>query len=400
MLIYISAMVYILYEIGLWELQHLKNTIIWAISVATVILFRSQKATDDPYYFSTALKDNLKLIIVFEFIITFYSFNIWVELITVPILTILVMVHAYSQPKKEYAAATKLTEAILSIYFVILFIYTVYSIVIDFTEFAKTDSLIDFTLPPLMSILFLPFVYPVVIYLAYERAFMRMKFSLSEELVRYAKFWSIIYFHADRILLSRWVTIISCKDIKTRKQLLESIHKVKKMKLAEERCEDVNFKDGWSPHKAKHYLSSSGVTSGWYHPSYDELWFSSSPYLSLGDESPVFSNNIGYHIEGSERYAKSLKLILDVNKPEDAAEAHQMFMEYCKILTSAALRTELPKKFINAIIKGEYSELILNNRLVSIDRHDWVGNSAGCYELKFKICLPSYEVLSREEKPV
>lgn len=397
MLMYISAMVYALHEIGLWELNHLKNTIIWTIPWAAVTLFRSQQATDNPYYFSTAIKDNIKLIIIFEFIITFYSFNILVELITVPILALLVMVQAYSETKKEYAVVVKATETIFSIYFVILLIFTVYRITIDVTEFAKTDTLIALILPPLMSILFLPFMYPVVIYLAYERAFMRMRSSLSEELMRYAKFWSIIHFHADRILLSRWGTIISRLDINTKKELLESIHKVKKMKLAEERCEDVNFEDGWSPHKAKHYLSSVGITTDYYHPLYDDLWFASSPYLTLENESPVLSNNICYYIEGAEKHAKSLKLVLDVNNPENADEAHKVFVEYCNTLTSAALCTGLPLKFANAIIKEENTEQLLNNRLVSIERHDWVGSTTGCYELKFKICLHSYGVLSGEE---
>ncbi len=74
-----------------------------------------------------------------------------------------------------------------------------------------------------------------------------------------------------------------------------------------------------------------------------------------------------------------------------------MFIEYCKTLISAALSTELPKKITNAIIKGKYSDLIINNRLVSIERHDWVGSSVDSYELKFKICLPSDDVSSREE---
>ena len=47
----------------------------------------------DEEYIRKVLKDNLKLTIVLEFIISTFTFNIWVELVIIPITTIIVIMN-------------------------------------------------------------------------------------------------------------------------------------------------------------------------------------------------------------------------------------------------------------------------------------------------------------------
>jgi len=89
MLIYIAIMVFGLAKLGLWESHQLKNTLIWTISVATLSLFRLELAKEDPHFLKNSVLDNLKLIAIIQFVVGVYVFGIFVELILVPIMTIL-----------------------------------------------------------------------------------------------------------------------------------------------------------------------------------------------------------------------------------------------------------------------------------------------------------------------
>lgn len=76
MMAYIIGIIYGLHELGLWELEQLKTTVMWVFTVGMFTFFRINKIADDPHYFSTALKDNFKIILVLEFIVTFYTFSL------------------------------------------------------------------------------------------------------------------------------------------------------------------------------------------------------------------------------------------------------------------------------------------------------------------------------------
>lgn len=104
---YIALLVYGLSEADLWNAGQLKNTIIWAVSVAAVLLFRLPSISEDADYFKQALKDNLKLIVVLEFIVSFYTFSMLTELIIVPVTALFGGMLAVAGTDKKCVAAEK-----------------------------------------------------------------------------------------------------------------------------------------------------------------------------------------------------------------------------------------------------------------------------------------------------
>jgi len=86
---YIGFMVWGLNKLGLWEVSQLKNTILWSGSVAFVSLIRLNDIANNPDYFKTTLKDNLRLITILEFVVGFYTFPLWSELLLVPFSVVL-----------------------------------------------------------------------------------------------------------------------------------------------------------------------------------------------------------------------------------------------------------------------------------------------------------------------
>lgn len=389
--IYLAAMIYALEYIGLWDTSHLKITIVWAISVAVVMVFRGVERSDDPYYFRRSIKDILKVIVVIEFVISLYSFNIWVELASVPIVTILLLTQAYSEEKEEHSSLRYPVEFLFLLYVLALLVYTVYRITSDFDEFANIGNFVELALPPLMSIVFLPFMYPFLAYLAYTQAFIRLDFALPSELVPYAKRRSLLRFRLDRILLNRWARIIAYQDIYNKHQLKKSIDRVRFMQMRERRPSVVVFENGWSPRNAPHYLADEGIKAGDYNPGVDGSWRASSPYLELEGLSYILRDNIAFYIEGSARRVLRLKLVLNVNNPTDDARARTIFLDFCDKLSLASLKVELDPHLRSALLEGRSAESIQRKRVICIERYDWEGAINGGYELTFTISHPSYE---------
>lgn len=390
-IIYICGLVFFLKMIGLWEIQHAKLTAFWTISVAVVMVFRGGEDSGDPAYFRRSIKDILKITVFVEFVVSLYSFNIWIELVTIPLLVLVVLMQAFAESKEEYSSVRSPLQFILVVYGLVVLIFTIYRIGSDFDGFASMETLREMTLPPILSLAFLPFMYPLLVYLAYEQAFARISFSLRPDLLEFAKRRSLIRFRGDRILLKRWAKIISYQDINSRRQLKESIDRAKFMQLSEKRQSVVLFENGWSPANSRHYLAEKGVVAGDYEPSFDESWRATSDYYELKDMSPVLCNNIAYYLQGNARYVLCLKLVLNVNDIEDASRSHAIFLDFCDALALSSLKVELEANIREALSVGKSADSVQEKRFVAVERHDWVGSADGGYELIFTITHPSHE---------
>jgi len=64
---YTLVSVWLLSEVGMWDLSQVKNTVVWFFGVAAVSFFRLNKIADDTDYFKNAVKDNLKISCFFSF---------------------------------------------------------------------------------------------------------------------------------------------------------------------------------------------------------------------------------------------------------------------------------------------------------------------------------------------
>lgn len=110
MLLYISVIVLVLRRIGFWDASATKDTILWTFGVAFVTLFNINKVSEDENFFSRIISGNLKLVIVFEFIVNLYTFSLVAELIIVPVITIVVLMNTVAENRPEYKPA----ETVLS----------------------------------------------------------------------------------------------------------------------------------------------------------------------------------------------------------------------------------------------------------------------------------------------
>lgn len=169
-ILYISLEVFILSEIGFWERNLLKDTIIWSIT-AFALIVNHQHIIQKEHFLKQIIIDNIKLIALFEFIMNFYSFNYIAELFIVGIVTLIVGMQAVI-PLEQNNVNIELTKKVLNIIQAIIgaiiLYFTITKLLDNSSEFFITNTLKSFLLPLVLILLYIPFYYLLIIYAKFE----------------------------------------------------------------------------------------------------------------------------------------------------------------------------------------------------------------------------------------
>ncbi|MEX1201354.1 MAG: hypothetical protein WEB02_11245 [Methylophaga sp.] len=221
---YVYLIVDSLSSMGLWDLDQLKNTVLWFIFVASVELFKANTGHEEEDYFRKSIKGHFKLIVILEFIVAFQSFSLIAELIIVPISTLVVLLLVVSESKDEYKPVERFMSWLLSIFGVFMISFGLYFIYSHFGEFTQFKTFMDFTTPIILSILLLPFIFLISVYMHYERILVRVNIYTEDGFLRfYAKIKGLVHFKRDHKSLNEWLSYSCTSDFENRKAINESI---------------------------------------------------------------------------------------------------------------------------------------------------------------------------------
>jgi len=382
MIIYITIIVFGLFKIGLWESNQLKNTIIWAISVGALSLFKINPIKKDPHFFKNSVFDNFKLIAIVQFVVGIYTFNLLIELLLIPVLVMLCTMLVLAKTDDKYHLVEKILSRIMAIIGIIFIFYSTYMLATNFGEFAKIQTIYDFSIPPLLTLLYLPFIFIMMVFRTYELVFIKLKSQINESKVQhFAKIYSMSKFHFRIDLLERWVSILPFQDTSSKEGIKISVKQIFKMVSTEKDPPEIPHREGWSPYTAKQFLLNEGLETGYYHPIVPEEWFASSPLIEVGND--IISNYISYFVDGNEYIANSLMLILDVYSRESATIAHSKLLSCIRTLLKAALDLDISSDMETAIMKGKNQIFKFDFFMVTIEKNDWSKNRISGYDIKF-----------------
>lgn len=376
--IYIVLMVAALAAFGLWNSTHLKSTIIWAVSVAFVSLFRLPDRAEDFSYFRQVIADNLKLIVVIEFIVSSYTFPLWIEVLIVPLATFLAIMVGFSEGKPELKILHTLFASVMNILGATILVFAFYELFEDLSSFATVQTLSEFTLPPILTFLFLPFLYGLAVYAMYETVFSVMKISIPDDAIRrHAQFKSLLTFRNNVKLLQRWRRDVAISKPKTIEAVDQSIRDVLHRRAKEQNPKDIPFEQGWSPYRAKEFLADNGLTSDEYHHILSDLddCTASSNHLDLS--SGPLPNNVYYCVNGDRDTAKQLKLIMNINETKHVTAAIDTLAELADALCQKALGVELPPPLRTAILHNSSASETIKGKSVSVTSKNFEGGMDG-----------------------
>lgn len=204
--IYIGAMVISFWKLGFWNLSNLKDTIIWVLGSAFVMFINVNNVKDNGY-FKKIISDNLRFILIVEFIVNVYTFNFWVEFFLIPIIVVLSLMLVLAERDQKFSILKNLIYNVLALIGLYLIVYSFYSAFIGFPNLATNSRIVEFLLPPVFTILFLPFMYIIALYAKYEQIFMRLSiFKNEKKLINYAKWRIFMKFGLKLNALNSWAS--------------------------------------------------------------------------------------------------------------------------------------------------------------------------------------------------
>lgn len=330
MLIYILLVILILSYIRFWDMSLLKDTIIWILFSGIVLFFNINKVKH-VNYFSKLIKDNIKIIVIFEFLSNFYTLSLLGELILIPIVSFFSVVGAfaeYSSKKEEsYKKVNILCKNILGLIGLGAIGYVIYKTITEYNLLFSVSNLKSFLLTILLMILTLPYFYFLALFMRYETLFIRvnrLKYK-GEGQIKKAKMQILISANISLNKLFRinrdYMSLKSTEDIQKqiKKIAKKPLHKKgiigneAKIELFNdiEKCRNLLSKIGIGEFSEWHNIGNSfqSITS------YYEL---SDSYI---DSYIGLPNNIACYLSGKETYIEQLNLTLNINNREQKKSA-------------------------------------------------------------------------------
>lgn len=102
----------LLYSLGLWKDSFLKDILLWTIVSGFASI--NSAITKHEINLLKEIKNGFSISAVYGFFIAFYSFDLWVELIIVPLFGFLLLIHAMAGTRQEWEITKKAFDWILA----------------------------------------------------------------------------------------------------------------------------------------------------------------------------------------------------------------------------------------------------------------------------------------------
>lgn len=389
--LWIGGCVALMAREGFWELANLKTTIVWAATFAFVTMF-DVDSIGKPGFTDKVVRDTINATAVVVFVAEFATFSLMGELVFVPFLVFLSLLRAVAATKPELAVVRKLLDGLAVLVGVGLLAYSVYRIAQEFSEFAQRSTALEFTVPILLSLLFLPFIFVFGLWVTYERVFSAFIYAVPDpQLRRYAQWRGLLAFGVDLEGLDRWRNALVRIRPATRGDLDVSIIGIRAAQGREKTPSAVAAESGWSPYIAKAFLEAQGLRTNAWQDLGDEEWSCSAPLLDIDDG--LMANRLGYYLLGDAIVARRLRLKLYINTPGLASSAETRFVEVARRLMEQAGVGGLSDILDDLSDADGRVESGSNSHVVTLTRENWVGGIPGGYDRVLTIRSRTFEAL-------
>lgn len=176
-LLYVLTITIVFCYLPIWENIYIKDIIIWFLFSGLIYCMNAVSSEADETYIKKILKDNLKFTMILEFFMSTFTFNIWIELAIIPVITIIIVMNVIAERKEEYKSVHKLLDSILAIAGFWIFYETIKIGINEYKQLNIINTLVSFMIPIVYLILIIPLEYILELYSKYEVLFLRMTFK-------------------------------------------------------------------------------------------------------------------------------------------------------------------------------------------------------------------------------
>lgn len=310
--VYLMLVCLILSQFVSWGLGEIKTAIFWFFFVGTVLLFQSIDHGDDYRPVRVWLRSTFTFIILLEFLTSKYTFALGIELLFVPVISIIAMMSVFAERNPEHHQVAKLCQWLLGIAGAYMFTYALGQFLGDIEADKNWEIAKDFSLPIIFSLSTIPFFYALYVYVTYENIFTPLVWASPDPILRkQVKRTAIKRFGLNLGALRRWGYFIRSDKPKSIEDVHKTISEAQEFELLSRNPPSVEPEHGWSPFLAAAFLKERGVKMYDYRE-YAGAWHADSHHIKT--EEGYSENFMMYMIEGSKTVANKLRLKLIVNK--------------------------------------------------------------------------------------
>lgn len=188
-LLYTGTVIILLYIIGFWDFRLAKDTVIWFLGTGLVFVFTLPAESQKEHYFLRILLEGLKLTLILEFVLNLYTFQLWLELLLIPVILFLVILGSIAATNKVWISVKRISDFLLNTYFISVLVFTLHNIYRDYRSLILMENVREVVLLPLLTAAFIPFLYLLALVMAYENFDLRLKAFLKKDdiLVKYTR---------------------------------------------------------------------------------------------------------------------------------------------------------------------------------------------------------------------
>ena len=191
--LYIGIITLMFSRSPIWKNIYLKDIILWTLFSGLTICMNAVAGEADEKYISKVLKDNIRFTVVTEFLLSTFTFSFWVELIIIPITTVIVLFDTVAEHKSDAIAVHKLLQDMMAFAGLCVILQTVRVGILEYRELNVINTLVSFFIPIVYLLLVTPLEYAFELYSKYEMLFIQMHFKEpSDKMVRRKRHLKVI----------------------------------------------------------------------------------------------------------------------------------------------------------------------------------------------------------------
>ncbi len=176
---YVAALASGGWRAGVWYPSMIKATVVWFVSSGFALFFNLNSVLGQPTFFRRKVLSLLAPSVFVEYLLNFFAFSFFAELILQPVLAVLVMLSIVASKDPQYRRVKPLVDTLLALAGISVLCFTVFQFIRLWEQLDGQALALNFALPVWLTIGILPFIYLIAIYARYEQSFTRINFLLS-----------------------------------------------------------------------------------------------------------------------------------------------------------------------------------------------------------------------------
>lgn len=380
MSIYVTACILLLARLSLWGWPNLKSTLLWWLTIGFTCGFEAQRLQSSPNTLRILVKETFTLSVIILFIAELESLPLWAELLMAPVLIFLTLLIAVSEHRTDMPGTAQVLKVLrgLQVFIGLLLLsFSLLKVATNITEHWSINTFREFTLPLLLWLMFIPFIFLLSVYMTYENVFLVLQVRpMQATLARHIRWRALFSFGWDTEGVKRLARNIRIFEINDAQGVEDTINEVKRLLEVEKKPPNVTLAEGWSPHRARRFLEEYGLITDDYHRT-QWGWCAQSASVNLNDA--VLPDRLSYYLSGNKQAVTRLRFSFHGSNLNDRNEAECAFDKRALTLLSKELGADRAQVIFANAKELNAEAYVIDGVRVSFDQSSWGDAELGGY---------------------